>query len=368
MRKTERVAWRFNPPPVVAVALLCLAAAGCAKIGDPQPPSVDVLRPATDLEARQFAGRVLLTVTLPTQYTTGISATEPDTAQVLRIIEPDRMAVTPLPEDVFLARATPLATKTPAELAAKAKNGRLVVEDELNSPDPSTTYTRAFRYAVRFINAKNETAGLSNQVVIAPIPLPAPPDRVRLDLGQDRIRLTWDAPSKNVDGSQPVNLAGYNVYRSESSDVFSGAPRNAQPLPQPEFEDREFDWDKTYYYKVSIVGRTATPYAETAASPALEVATRDTFPPGAPLNLNAVVESGVVFLLWSAPPGADVAGYRIYRVAEGAPREQLEAELVKEPSYRDAKAQPGRKYVYSVHAIDTHGNEGPAAEAAVTIP
>ncbi len=368
MRKTERAARRVDRFPVVAAALLCLLASGCAKIGDPQPPVVNVLRPPGDLEARQYAARVVLSVTLPTQYTTGASATHSDAAQVLRVVDPDRTASGPLPEQDFLEKATPLATLDPSAVAREAKNGRLVVEDRLNLPDPADVYTRAFRYAVRFINSGNETAGLSNQVVVAPIPVPAPPAQVRFDLGQDRIRLAWDPPSKNVDGSQPPNVAGYNVYRSESPEAFGGAPRNASPLPGPEFEDREFEWDKTYYYKVSIVGRTAAPYAETDASPALQVEARDTFPPSAPVNLNAVVESGVVFLLWSAPPQADVAGYRVYRIPEGGTREQLGTELVKEPSYRDAGTQAGRKCVYFVHAVDTHGNEGPGAETAVAIP
>ena len=368
MRGTELAARQVHTVSAVAAVLLCLVAAGCAKIGDPQPPIVNVLRPATDLQARQVGERVILTVTLPTEYTTGSSSPKPETAEVLRVAEPDRTAASTLPEAAFLEKATPVATLPPDSIAARAKDGRLVIEDELKLPDPSAVYASAFRYAVRFLNRKTETAGLSNQVIIAPIPLPPPPDRLRFDLGQDRIRLTWDAPGRNIDGSQPVNIQGYDVYRAEAPDAFSGAPLNAKPVPQPEFEDRAFEFDKTYYYKVSIVGRMADPRAETAASPALEVAARDTFPPEAPANLNAVVESGIVFLLWSAPAQNDVAGYRVYRTHEAGAREQLETELVKEPSYRDTKAQPGRKYAYSVHAVDTHGNEGPGAETAIGIP
>jgi fibronectin type 3 domain-containing protein len=36
-------------------------------------------------------------------------------------------------------------------------------------------------------------------------------------------------------------------------------------------------------------------------------------------------------------------------------------------SYRDEKVQAGRKYQYRITAVDTHGNEGLAAEAAVEI-
>ena len=142
---------------------------------------------------------------------------------------------------------------------------------------------------------------------------------------------------------------------------------NPKPLPGPEFEDRNFGFDRTYYYKVSVVGRSE-PYAETSASSALEVVTRDTFPPGPPANLNAIVESGVVFLLWSAPPQKDVAGYRVYRSSQGGQGQLLETELVRELSYRDTKAAPAHTYAYSVRAVDTHGNEGPPAETSIGLP
>ncbi len=368
MRGTQRFVARPDPASAAAAAVLCLLLSGCAKISDPQPPVANVLKPATDLQARQFGQKVVLVVTLSTEYTSGSSAPKPESAEILKVVEPDRKAGTALSEEVFLERASVLATLPADAVATRARDGKLVFEDDLSAADPGTVYAGAFRYAVRFLNRRNETAGLSNQMIIAPLPLPPPPDRLRFDLNQDRIRLTWDAPAGNVDGSQPPNIEGYNIYRAEAPDAFGGAPLNPKPVPPPEFEDRAFEFDKTYYYKVSIVGRSAAPYAETAASPALQVVARDTFPPGPPSNLDAVFEGGVVFLLWSAPPQSDVAGYRIYRTAAGGAREQLEKELMKETSYRDTKAPGGQSYTYAVHAVDTHGNEGPPAEASIGIP
>jgi hypothetical protein len=364
MRNVDPVHRRFALGTMVALAALLCAA--CAKIGDPQPPVARVLRPATDLQASQSGQGVVLVATISTQYTNGATpSARTESAQLLRITEPDRAAAAPLPEQAFVEKAEVVATVQPQTLAG-AKDGRVVIEDGLTFSDTSAPYSNGFRYALRFLNRKNETAGISNQVFVAPIPLPATPERPRAVLSQESIRLTWDVPTGNVDGSQPASVAGYNLYRADAPDAFRGAPLNPQPLPGPEFEDRAFEFDRTYYYKVSIVGRVK-PWAETAASAATEVSARDTFPPGPPENLNAVVESGVVFLLWSAPPQNDVAGYRIYRSTAGAAPQQLESELIRELSYRDTKAAPSQTYSYTVRAIDTHGNEGSAAETSIGI-
>jgi hypothetical protein len=229
----------------------------------------------------------------------------------------------------------------------------------------SEVHRQGLRYAVRFINRKNQAAGLSNQVFIAPVPMPAAPDPPVFEVAEDRIRVVWKEPRTNTDGSTPPTVAGYNVYRAEKPDGFGAAPLNDSLLQRPEFEDRSFEFGKTYYYSVSIVGSRENPYAESRPSEPAVVTPRDTFPPGAPVNLNAVAEGGVVILLWSAPSATDIAGYRIYRRVEGAERVLLEPELLNELSYRDSKVEAGRSYTYSVHAVDTHGNEGPPAETSV---
>jgi hypothetical protein len=303
------------------------------------------------------------------ENTTGSPVTTLERIELLRAAADDRSGSAPVPEEDFMNQAAIVVTITADGLSAFSRNGRLVFEDALNVPDRSAMYSQAFRYAVRFINSKNQTAGLSNQVFVAPLAIPPPPAAPAIEVKQDRVRLTWSPPSENADGSKPPRIAGYNVYRGEAADRFGAAPLNEKPLEQPEFEDRSFEFGKTYYYAVSIVGSRAEPYAETVASPPASVIPRDTFPPGAPENLNAVAEAGVVILLWSAPPDPDVAGYRIYRRRNGAAdRELLDTELIRELSYRDQKVQPATTYTYSVHAVDAHGNEGRAAESTIAVP
>jgi hypothetical protein len=370
---------KISPPhvrrgrPATAGILLSLLAyaillAGCAKTGDPHPPEVLVPKPAVDLAARQYSDQVLLTVSMPDHNTNGSPMTTLGVIEVWRRIEERTKETAPMTETEFLKGADKILSITVDHIAPYQKEKTLLLRDELSVRDRSQIYTKSFRYAVRFVNRKKQSAGLSNQSVAAPIPIPAAPGRPAAEVTQDFVRLKWNPPSENMDGSAPPRVAGYNVYRSEDPKAFPAAPLNQEPVPNPEFEDRSFEFDKTYFYSVSIVGSRENPYAESLASTALMVAPRDTFPPGAPQNLNAVAAGPAVLLLWVPPPERDVAGYRIYRRMEGETTALLlQQELVKSPSYRDVKAQPGKSYVYRVTAIDTHGNEGPAAEAAVEV-
>ncbi len=342
---------------------------GCAKTGDPHPPVVLVPKPATDLAASQYSDQILLTFSIPIQNTNGSPAATLGSIEVWRRIEDRTKDPAQLSEAEFLKGAEKILSITAENAAGFQRDKSLVFRDSLSIADRSQIYTKAFRHAIRFVNRKRQSAGLSNQSLVAPVPIPPPPGNLSAEVTQDYIRLRWSAPVENLDGSTPARIAGYNIYRSEDPKSFPAASINQGPVTKPEFEDRSFEFDKTYYYSVSIVGSREHPYAESLSSPALMAVPRDTFPPGAPRNLNAVAAGPAVLLLWTAPAERDVAGYRIYRQEEGesAPK-PMQQEPVKALSYRDEKVQPGRKYTYRVAAVDTHGNEGPAAEAVLEVP
>jgi hypothetical protein len=48
---------------------------------------------------------------------------------------------------------------------------------------------------------------------------------------------------------------------------------------------------------------------------------------------------------------------------------KINSEIVKAPTYRDAAVQAGRRYWYSITAVDVRGNEsGGSAEASEAVP
>ena len=274
----------------------------------------------------------------------------------------------PAPEEAFLTRGVKVFTVPAADFTRYLRDGTLAFWDLSAAVDPASFYARSFRYAVLFFNRKNQTAGLSNQAFLAPVPIPVAPAGLSCAYFPDRIRLSWTPPDRNGDGSIPPRIAGYNVYRTEDPKAVPAAALNAEPLPMPGFEVRDFEFDKVYHFAVSVVGSKANPYAESLASPLLRVAPVDTFPPGVPKDLTAVVENVTVTLLWGPPDDTDLAGYRVFRREEGATeRTLLQIQLVTTLSYRDDQVRMGRKYEYTVVAVDTHGNESQAAAKTVEV-
>src|SRR5262249_20392278 len=108
-------------------------------------------------------------------------------------------------------------------------------------------------------------------------------------------------------------------------------------------------------------------------SPTVKVFADDVFPPGVPAGLQAVF-SGVgqqpfVDLIWTPGTEGDLSGYNIYRHEEGGQAIRINAELVKTQAYKDDSVQPGKKYFYSVSAVDVRGNEsGRSEEASEQVP
>ncbi len=349
---------------------LCpLLLAACAKTGDPHPPVAVVPKPAADFAARQYSDQVVLTVSMPTENTDGSAVDHLGETQVLRCVESDRSKDAPIPEADFLKQAAVISSVSADKIGDYLHDKTVQFRDELSFPDRSVIYREAFRYAVRFFNRKKQSAGLSNQVFIAPVPVPPPPKGLSAEETQQYVVLRWNPPAENIDGSRPPRVAGYNVYRTEDPKNFPPLPLNSKLLQKPEFEDRTFQFDKTYYYAVSVIASPENPLAESLPSAALKVVTRDIFPPGPPQNLNGVPVEGAVLLLWGAPPDTDVAGYRVYRKEEGSGAfVPLQSELVTILSYRDATVRAGGKYTFRVTAVDTHGNEGPPAETSVGVP
>jgi hypothetical protein len=347
---------------------MLLLAAGCAKVGEPQPPVLLIPAPASDLTARQVADRIALSVSLPERNTNGSSPALIGEMQLLRLTEPAGRISTALPEDLYLKQAVRVLT-VPSEEFAGYLRGKTLVFTDSPSAAGGDLFGRSFDYAVMFLNRKNQAAGLGNQAIISPLAIPGPPGGLSCEVRQHAMRLTWIPPAANSDGSVPPRIAGYNVYRSENPKEFPSAPLNPPPLTKPEFEDRSFLFDKTYYYAVSVVGKRENPYAESGLSAPVKVVARDVFPPGPPLNLNSVVENGLVILLWAAPQDTDVAGYRVYRSEEGSTEKRLlQPAPVTAMSYKDGTAQPGRTYIYSVTAVDTHGNESTPAQTRAEVP
>jgi hypothetical protein len=92
-----------------------------------------------------------------------------------------------------------------------------------------------------------------------------------------------------------------------------------------------------------------------------------------PVGLQAVFSSvgqkPFIDLTWAPNLENDMAGYKVFRRSEAGTWEKLNQQLVQVPSFRDENVKPGKKYIYSVSAVDLRLNESPrSAEASETVP
>ncbi len=356
---------------VALLAMGMLWGSGCAKMGEPAPPVVLIPETAFDLTAQQVSDHVVLTVSKPERNTDGSPVATLRSLEIYRFAEKvaNSNQAVPLTPERFSREATPIFSIPADRFPEYLDENKLIIEDKLPILNRSEIYSYLFRYAVLFVNNKNQSAGFSNQVSIAPTPIPSPPSGLSADVTEPFIHLKWQPPSKNMDGSIPARIAGYRIFRSEEPQKFPSHPLNSDLIANSEFKDSGFQFDKTYYYRIRIVGSLQNPYAESLLSETLTVVTKDVFPPEAPTKFNAILENGIVYLLWTASASKDAAGCRIYRRETGSSEKRLlQSELITIPSFQDSGIKPGQEYEYLATAVDTHGNESAAALVKIQIP
>ncbi|MCL2877773.1 MAG: hypothetical protein FWF13_03225 [Acidobacteria bacterium] len=344
--------------------VFCVLLAGCARIADPKPPEHRVPEIVRDLEARQNGEEIVLTFSVPERNTDGSPARTIRSLEIFRIAEKAEAEIPAffddLSEERFLDRAAHAFSVPAARFPEYMRGNVFVIRDAPPKAPGASIYSLRFRYAAVFVNEKNQAAGLGRQAVVQPVVLPPAPEGLAAVVTENEIRIAWTPAPENTDDARQFRIA-YNIYRSEKPDEFPAVPVNGAPLQAAEYADRDFQFDKNYYYTVSIVVISNSP-AESGRSEVLKVEARDIFPPAPPESFIAIAENGSVTLFWTPSPSADVAGYRIFREnrikdLEGAgSRRSLREELITGISYRDESAEPGGDYIYEIQAVDGHGN------------
>jgi hypothetical protein len=337
--------------------------AGCGKRRPPLPPVERVQQRTELLSGTQQGNEVILNWPAPLRNA-------PDSSvQSIRRIDVYRLAEKPgspraLTEDDFAARATLIGSVTYDQIRNAGEN--LIYHDSLElAGEPAR-----LRYAVRFVNASGQRAAFSNFLLIEPAArIAQPPTLSGYDVKEDAITLTWQPPSANIDGSTPLNLLGYNVYRMDESQSSPGdTPINSALVSGTAYADKSFKFGGDYRYIVRAVSLgTEGAQVESLNSNVLSVSPRDTFAPSAPSTPSvAPAASGRLSIFFAANPENDIAGYNVFRSTDpNLPKAnwlKLNPTLLTRTSLQDDKVESGKKYYYYVTAVDTAGNVSPPSE------
>jgi hypothetical protein len=347
----------------------CLLA--CGKRRPPLPPIERVQQRTELLSGVQRGNQVILSWPAPQRNA-------PDqSVQSIRRIDIYRLAEKP---------GAPLAL-TEEEFATRSTLIGSVTYDQIKNAGDVLTYTDTLelagqparlRYAIRYVNASGQRAAFSNFLLLEPAAKVAQAPTIIAtgnEVGEDAITINWQPPAANIDGSTPVNLLGYNVYRmEESQNQISDAPLNSSVISGTQYSDKNFKFGENYRYVVRAVSLgTEGGQVESLNSNSISVTPRDTFPPSAPSAITVAAAPGRLSLFFPANPEADIAGYNIYRSTDpDLPKDQwtkLNATLLTRTTFQDEKVESGKRYYYYLTAVDQAGNvSAPSEVVSETVP
>jgi hypothetical protein len=343
----------------------------CGKRRPPLPPIERVPQRTEALSGVQRGNQVLLSWPAPQRNASDGSVQSIRRVDVYRLAEKPRTPLG-LTEEEFGARSTLVGSVTYDEI----KNAKdvLTYTDTLElAGEPAR-----LRYAVRYVNNSGQRAAFSNFLVIEPAArIAQAPTMIATgnEVSENAITISWKPPAANIDGSTPVNLLGYNVYRmEEAQNEISETPLNSAPVSGTQYSDKNFTFGENYRYLVRAVSLgTEGAQVESLNSNSITITPRDVFPPSAPASIRIGPAPGRLSLFFPANPEADIAGYNIYRSTDpDLPKDKwskLNSELLTKTTFQDEKVEPGKQYYYYLTAVDRAGNVSPASEVvSETVP
>jgi fibronectin type 3 domain-containing protein len=338
--------------------------ANCGKRRPPLPPLERVQQRTELLSGVQRGNQVILSWPAPQRNASDESVQSIRRIDVYRLAEKPR-APLGLTEEEFATRSTLIGS---------------VTYDEIQKATAVQTYTDTLelageparlRYAVRYVNASGQRAAFSNFLLLEPAArIAQPPTMVATgkEVGEAAITISWHPPAANIDGSTPVNLLGYNVYRiEESEDVDSQTPINDSLVSGTQYQDKNFKFGESYRYVVRSVSLgTEGAQVESLNSNSVSVAPRDTFTPSAPASITVAAAPGRLSIFFPANPEADIAGYDIYRSSDPDLSKEkwnkLNSALLTRTTFQDERVESGKRYYYYLTAVDQAGNVSPPSE------
>ncbi len=340
---------------VGVVVVLAGLLAGCGTPSAPQPPTLNLAPPVRDLRASRTADAVRLSWTVPDSTTDKAVLKGPVTARICRQVGAggcDRLADQPVP-------AGQVATFRDALPTA------LTVGE-----------SRLLTYSLQLLNRGGKSAGASNFAYAASGPPPPALTDLHAEVRATGVLLKWQPAPTPTEAS--VHL--HRLPLTPSTAAAKGGTSPTEELlvvkagtdpethgPASRALDTGVSFNQSYRYtaerveEMQLDGRTVSIGGVKSATVTVKV--RDVFPPAVPAGLVSATdaEAHAIDLSWTPDSESDLAGYNIYRrtLDTGAPPERINQPqvAVTAPAFRDAHAEPGKHYAYSVSAYDGNGNE-----------
>ena len=297
---------------LLAAALL----SACGYVGPPMPPTLDIPVTVTDFRAWESGDNIEFEFTLPAKTTENLDLKSVRSIE-LRIGENEADSKRVM---LPIAKPGPVTGQVPAQTPAQTWIGKTVI------------------LAVRATGPKGKASEWSNPVSLVVIQPLATPSKPKLQSVQRGVELTWT-------GTGPR----YRIFRAEGD----GQPQQLADSEGARYVDETTVFGTRYRYLVQAI---AAENQWSLVSEAAEITPMDMFPPAVPEGLSAVSLPQYIELSWTRNTEPDFRGYNIFRSVDNEPF-TIYASLVELPTFSDSKIQAGKKYRYTVSAVDLTGNE-----------
>ncbi len=353
----QRPQGRLRSSSLVIIFLLILPLgflAGCGVESPPRPPRIERPAEIKDLRAEQIGQTLHLIFTLPVLSTDGERLTKPVGLELFRVVAPP--GGTPA---VPATKRPPWVRLLPREIAGYLRKGIVDYPASLSTQDYKQRLGSTFSFSVvaltRGFRHRAHKSAFSNLAQVKLVDASQPVSNLSVHTTQAALQLSWNPPSKTLSGASAAAPAAYRVYASTS-----GKPDSFRLLAETEttqFADPSYQFGKTYYFQVRVVSVSGNTRAESEPSATAKITPKDIFPPAVPRRLTAIYTAGAVDLLWTANTDADLAGYNVYRSANGGGSVRINTKLLPTPIFHDTSVSRNENYEYAVTAVDLSGNE-----------
>jgi hypothetical protein len=348
---------------VATAGIFAISLTGCGLEAAPKPPSLMLPEPVADLTAARAGDQVHLHWTMPHRTTDKLPLAGGQRVRICRRVENG-----------------PCQVAANLVLAPRA-------EGDFTDPLPAALTTdpaHLLVYTVELLNRAGQDAGPSNAAYtatgLAPLPI------LDLSAAADArgVLLRWKpAPGSRDDIRIHRVLVEVAHPSGEQGQQTAGPPPlpATQTLEVTEADGRALDpdaaLDHIYTFTVARVQKLSLDNQPVevsgVSSPPVTIDARDVFPPQTPMGLQAVADpdARAIDLSWIPDNDLDIAGYVVYRRDAGSSAAPVRISSPGQvaPSIRDSAVESGRRYEFSVSAVDRDGNESPrSAEVEEGLP